>query len=398
MTETGNRAPRFSILVLAWLCASAGCERQLDLVALRHNTARGCDASGTCPETSTKDAGRTPEPSCDATNTCVPEQPPDPGKEPEQTAQPPCAGAPACSPPPPIVEQCDTRVCASTSQSDDFCAGDGLVLTLGDGCENQDTNPEFRYALCSETDLIVKAPLHVTGSVAVDNIASLSAEVQVDGDLRYGRVQYPPGGAEAKARSTVQSTTTCVLPSTLDLDVALTVQARATDNDNAQASEELSRLARWTGEQSITLPCGRYYLSEIDGGGGSMTVNATGNVALFVDGGVSAKQGLQIRATPSARVSLVVNGSVHVIGGFQLGELADARHLLLAASQIHLEQGKNTIGGVLYAQTEDVLLVNGTLDVNGAVFAHRAQLEGATNVVHAPAAATATESCQPSEP
>jgi hypothetical protein len=175
------------------------------------------------------------------------------------------------------------------------------------------------------------------------------------------------------------------------------VQARATDNDNARAPEQLALLAQWSGEQAITLPCGRYYLSEIDGSG-SMTINAMGNVALFVAGPISAKQGLRIRAAPGARVSLVVNGSVHVIGGLELGELPDARHLLLSTRQIHLEQGSNSIGGVLYAQTEDILLVNGTLDVNGAVFAYRAQLEGATSVTLAPSAASAGESCKPVAP
>jgi hypothetical protein len=393
---TGRTAPPFFLFIFAWLSASAGCERQVDLVALRHNTARSCDASGTCPDTSTKDAGRVTEPDCDATNTCVREpNPPEAGKEAMQTAKPPCAGAPACSPPPPVVQRCETRVCESSAQSDNFCAGDGGVLTLGDGCASQDKNPEFRYALCSETDLIVKAPLHVTGNVAVDSIASLSAEVQIEGDLRYGRLQSEPGTPEPITQSTVQATMTCTLPSALSLDVAKTIQARASDNDNDQASEELARLAHWNGEQTISLPCGRYYLSEIDGGDGSMTVNATGNVVLFVDGSVSAKQGLQLRAAAGSRISLVVNGSVHVIGGLQLGELSDARHLLLASRQIHLEQGKNTIGGVLYSQTEDVLLVNGTLDVKGALFAHRAQLEGATSVVHAAAEAVAADSCQP---
>jgi hypothetical protein len=385
-------------VILASLFASTGCKRQLDLVALRH-TARSCDASGTCPETAAKDAGKTPEPDCDATNTCMQAQEQAPESGQAEPPKPPCAGAPACKPPASIVERCDTRICETTSQSDNFCAGDGLVLTLGDGCKNADSNPEFRYALCSETDLIVKAPLHVTGSVAVDRAASLSADVAVDGDLRYGSVLYEMGTKEAVARSTVQATTTCQLPSTLSLDVAAIVQARASDNDNDQAREELDQLARWSGEHSITLPCGRYYLSEIDGDG-SMTVNAMGNVVLFVDGSVSAKQGLQIRAAPSARVSLVIKGSVHVIGGLQLGELSDARHLMLAAKQIHLEQGKNTIGGVLYVQSEEILLVNGTLDVNGAVFAHRAQLEGATSVVHAPGAGTtmAADSCKPDQP
>jgi hypothetical protein len=185
-----------------------------------------------------------------------------------------------------------------------------------------------------------------------------------------------------------------VLPDALRVEVAASVQARANDNDNDRATEQLALLSRWSGQESITLPCGRYHVSEIDGAG-SMTINALGNVAIFVDGALSAKQGLRIVAAESARVSLVVNGSIHIIGGLQLGELSDARHLLMAAGQIYLEQGSSSIGGVLYAQTKDILLVNGTLDVNGAVFAHRAQLEGATSVTLARSVTTADESCKP---
>jgi hypothetical protein len=94
-------------------------------------------------------------------------------------------------------------------------------------------------------------------------------------------------------------------------------------------------------------------------------------------------------------VSLIVNNSVHVIGDLRLGELADARHLLLARDQIHLERGANTVGGVLYAQTRDILLANATLEVEGALYAWRAQLEGTTSIKSARAALAAGESCQP---
>ena len=76
--------------------------------------------------------------------------------------------------------------------------------------------------------------------------------------------------------------------------VDASVQARANDNDNDRATDQLALLAQWSGQQSITLPCGRYHLSEIDGSG-SMTINAQGNVAIFVDGALSAKQGLKER-------------------------------------------------------------------------------------------------------
>lgn len=386
----GGRPLRLALMIVAWLCASTACERQFDLVALRH-TAPTCQASSTCPEPPERDAGRAPDPSCDATSSCeqMERQPPD---EPA----PPCPGAPGCAPaqPPEVIARCESRVCAPTAQSDVFCGGDGLIFALGDGCENEDSNPEFRYALCSETDLIVKAPLQVTGSVAVDNGVHLSSDVMVDGELRYSGSLQEIDGSKLTARSTIQAQPSCALPEALRADVAGSVQARANDNDNELAPEQLALLSQWSGQQSVTLPCGRYYLSEIDGAG-SMTIQAAGNVVIFVDGSVSAKQGLKISAAPSARVSLVVNGSVHIIGGLQVGELADARHLLLAAGQIHLEQGSSTIGGVLYTQTKDLLLVNGTLDVNGAVFAYRAQLEGATHVTHARSAATAGEQCKP---
>ena len=389
----GELSLRWATLIFAWLCASAACQPQYDLVALRH-TAQSCEASSTCPEPPQRDAGREPDPSCDATDSCeqTDVEPPDP-------AAPQCPGAPSCAPPqaPEVVERCETRVCAPTEQSDAFCGGDGLIFALGDGCENEDSNPEFRFALCSETDLIVKAPLQVTGSVAVDNGVHVSSDVMIDGDLRFTGSLHQTDGGKLNARSTIQAQPTCALPDTLRADVAGSVQARANDHDNDRAAEQLVTLSQWTGQQTVTLPCGRYYLSEIDGSG-SMTINALGHVAIFVDGSVSAKQGLKIIAAPSARVSLVVNGSVHIIGGLQVGELSDARHLLLAAGQIHLEQGSSTIGGVLYTQTKDLLLVNGTLDVNGAVFAYRAQLEGATHVTLARTAATADEQCKPLTP
>lgn|GEM_PF-3035191 len=386
----GGRSLRLDLLLLTWLCASTACARQIDFVALRH-TQQTCQASSTCPEPAERDAGREPDPSCDATNSCEQTE-----TDPPDQPAPPCPGAPGCPPaqPPEVIERCETRVCAPTAESDTFCGGDGLIFALGDGCENEDSNPEFRYALCSETDLIVKAPMQITGSAAVDNDVTVSSDVMVEGELRYSGSLHEIEGGKLTARTTIQAQPTCALPATLRADVASSVQARANDNDNDLAVDQLALLSQWTGQQTVTFPCGRYYLSEIDGAG-SMTIQATGHVAIFVDGSVSAKQGLTIRAAPSARVSLVVNGSVHIIGGLQVGELADARHLLLAAGQIHLEQGSSTIGGVLYTQTQDLLLVNGTLDVNGAVFAYRAQLEGATHVTLARSAATADEQCKP---
>jgi hypothetical protein len=371
--------------------AVLGCERQVDLVALRH-AAQSCDASGTCPSVATdskEDAGKPAEGSCDGPDCSMREPPP---SEPN----PPCGGAPACAPPKDEpVERCETRSCAVADGADSFCSSDGTVLALGDSCESDDSNPQFRYALCSQTDLIVKAPLQVNGDVAVDRDVSLTADVMVEGELRYVRSYYANGANITETQGRLQSQQqVCTLPDALSVDVAALVAARASDNDNDRAVDQLALLNRWSGQQSVTLPCGRYHLNEMDGDG-SMTVNVTGNVALFVDGGISAKQGLTIRAAPSARVSLVVNGSVHVIGGFSLGELSDARHLLLAAAQINLEQGKNTIGGVLYQQSQELLLVNATLDVNGAVFAYRAQLEGATSVTLAQATAVAAESCEP---
>lgn len=386
-----KRAPvlRLSALIFAWLGASTACGRQDDLVALRH-TAQRCEPSSACGSGPERDAGREQpgmSTSCDATNSC------------EQTSTDPlpsCPGAPACEPPlePEPTAGCVTRVCAQAEQNDAFCGSDGLIFALGDGCADEDSNPEFRYALCSETDLIVKAPMQVSGGVAADNDVTVSADFTIDGELRYTGTLHEIEDAILTARSTMQGQPTCALPDALRADVASSVQARASANDNDRATEQLALLAQWNGQQSITLPCGRYHLSEIDGSG-SMTIHAAGNVALFVDGSVSATQGLKITAAPSARVSLVINGSVHIIGGLQLGELSDARHLLLAAGQIHLEQGSNTIGGVLYTQTKDLLLANGTLDVNGAVFTHRAQLEGTTSITLTPNVATADEQCKP---
>lgn len=383
MNEDGSRLGiALGLAALCWLAAA--CQWQPDLVALHRAEPLCPDATLCGQQPPVEDAGSPPSdsPQCDAAEGC--------------TQDAGCLDEDACgAPPPQMVQQCLVRGCQPLQDMDAFCMQAGSAFVLGDSCASADSNPGFHNALCSQSDLIVKAPLQVNGDVTVDRDLSLSDEVIVQGELQYTGMLLQTDGASVQASSQAQSPPSCDPAGDLRFDIEASVRARATDNDNAQAQDQVDLLQRWSGAQSITLPCGRYYLQTIDGGG-SMDITATGNVALFIDGGASVTDGLQIHAADGARVSVIVNGNLHVIGGLKLGELSDARHLLVTRGQAYLEQGQNTIGGVLYVQSEELLLVDSTLDVQGAVFAYRAQLEGATRIVGVAAASEVLgTSCNP---
>lgn len=406
MSAARPRQRRQLALTLALLLGLTGCEWQTDLVAIRRPSAVCAGASACGLPGNEPEAGAGPVSDCDASDGCNADPVPCSDAADGCKTEPDCSDAAAnCGAPPdcssdtaacqpPLVEQCLARACQTTQATASFCEQDGLSFALGSGCTSDSANPQFPYALCSQTDLIVSAPLAITGDLCVDRDLSWGDRVVVDGELHHTGKLLDAGGPPPQASTDVQGSPACDPARALAPDIGASVRAREADNDNAQAMDAIAQLTRWSGQQSITLPCGRYYLPEIDGDG-SMDIQANGHVAIYVAGGVSVKQGLKIHAAPSARVTLVVDGSIHIIGGLTLGELSDARHLLISAQQAHFEQGANSIGGLLYVQSEELLLVNGTLDVRGAVFAYRTQLEGPTTVTSAPMALAASASCNP---
>jgi hypothetical protein len=379
--------------VLWAFCLSAlavcACAPEKDLVALRR-TASLCGDAG-CP-TST-DAGC---PTCvDAgCSTCTDASYPTCGAADSCMTDARCADAAICRPPAP-TGICSTRACSALSSQAEFCSDTGSAFALGDGCATSNDNPRFRYAICSLDSLQTQQRLSVRGDVAVDGDVSIEDTANILGTLFYAKTLRQSRPTLLTAERTERGAPRCTPQDGLQLDIANAVKARANDNDNAAAGGAIERMRHFTGDLSLNLPCGRYYVTGLEGTG-QVVIHAQGNLALFIDGNVQLERHLRIEAEGTARISVLVSGAFNVAHeGVQLGQLADARHLLAVARQVHLESdGESVIGGALYAPASELLSTH-KLSASGALFVGSARLFGETDLDYAPAATFAADSCGP---
>lgn len=103
------------------------------------------------------------------------------------------------------------------------------------------------------------------------------------------------------------------------INVAGIVDAHREDNDNQVIGLDPRSLQSGTNEgMYLELPCGRYFLDEIDRSGPT-TIVATGNTALFIGGDIHANTEFIITLTPNAQLDIFVAGSVNIGRDFQLG-------------------------------------------------------------------------------
>ena len=288
----------------------------------------------------------------------------------------------------PKATACVNRACNELKTRSGLCDGTATPLALGDNCAASTSNPSFRFALCSEGGVVTQAPLQVDGDVSVDiKEANFNAPANIDGVLLYA------GTADTSmlhATFVEHTAPNCGIGS--ELDIAALVHSFASDNDDG--SENLDKLRNFSGDTSVTLHCGRYYVAGIDGDG-KLTVHVDGNVALFVDGNVHLPSGFVFDAPDPARVTLVVNGQMNV-NGLVIGDADADRHWLVMGTgpQLHFESGMNVIGGTLYAPSVDLVTDKNTpLQVNGAVFVNRVQINGMLTVHARSSALAAANSC-----
>jgi hypothetical protein len=286
----------------------------------------------------------------------------------------------------PPTTACVNRACDQLETRTSLCDATAAPLALGDSCASSTSNPSFRFALCSEGGLVTQAPLQIDGDVSVDaKEATFGAEANIDGVLLYA------GSADTSmlhATFVERTSPNCGIGA--ELDVGALVRSFAGDHDNG--GEGLDKLHNFTGDMSLTLHCGRYYVAGI-AGDGKLTVHVDGNVALFVDGNVDLPSGFVFDAPDPAQVTLVVNGQMNV-NGLVIGDSDADRHWLVIGGgpQLHLDSGTNIIGGSLYAPGVQ-LVTKASLQVNGVVFVGRAQLDGMLTVHARRAALAAANSC-----
>ena len=122
------------------------------------------------------------------------------------------------------------------------------------------------------------------------------------------------GTMQAQAVTVAKS---CACSASDLVDVAALVATARADNDNARVGVSADALASLAGEARLTLPCGRIFLSRI-AGGGNLTLQVSGQAALFVGGSIDFRGSLTFDLAPGAAVDVFVEQDLLVEGSLGL--------------------------------------------------------------------------------
>jgi hypothetical protein len=235
------------------------------------------------------------------------------------------------------------------------------------------------------------------GDDAFVNGKLIGKNVTIEGTLQQ------PAGADLLVSGTKNIKATKAGPVTVEppcdcrpdqlVDIAGFVKGKKNDNDNASISLTASALTNVADDQTIELPCGRYYLDQMTGAG-RITFHAKGRVALFIGGDISLSKGFAITVDDGAELDLFVGGNVNSASTINLGDTshpAAVRIYVGGTGTINLSGG-GVFTGNLYAPKAELVLAADT-EFYGAVFARRVASAGDVTLHYDTAILNAGKDC-----
>ncbi len=177
------------------------------------------------------------------------------------------------------------------------------------------------------------------------------------------------------------------------LDIPALVRAHRDDHEGEALGLAPSALANRSGDRTVELGCGRYYLTAI-GGTGALTVRVAARAALFVDGDVSLDAPLVVELADGADLDLFVAGNLVSSSVIRFGDAArPARARLYVGGRGTLQlDGDALFGGNLYAPRAE-LNTSGRVEVFGSLFVRRLAASGPLLVHYDTAVLKAGEGC-----
>ena len=139
------------------------------------------------------------------------------------------------------------------------------------------------------------------------------------------------------------------------VDVARAIAAAAATNADDAIGLQPTALADVTTPTSIALPCGVFYLTEIDAEA-PVTLVVRGRTLLAIGGDVTARAGFTVQLDPSAELDLLVGGQLIVTGGGTFGAAGAAPRfrVWVASATTVLFDGAPAISGVIHAPAAPV--------------------------------------------
>ncbi len=244
----------------------------------------------------------------------------------------------------------------------------GTVYANGDAVQDDSSTRIGRNAFFNGD---VTGRFRIDGTLKVPATATVANQVQVTGGITRGPVMTAPPCP-------------CENDQILDIAALTSWASDPANNDNDEAPRVLTSTT-WqdgTGPASITLPCGRYYLTQILSTNG-LTLRIEGRVVLFVDGDMDIDGPLSIDIVDEdGELDLFVRGDLAVRASARFGTPdapARVRTYVGGSGTIDLSASAR-FGGNLYAPRA-LVEFGASAELYGALFA-RQVIFGANARVH----------------
>lgn len=243
----------------------------------------------------------------------------------------------------------------------------GTVYANGDAVQSNSSTDIGRNAFFNGN---VSGRFNIEGTLKVPANATVGPQVRATGGIIRGPVQ-------------TAAPCPCEADEILDIGALTSWASEPANNDNDEAPRVLTSTT-WEGGQgptSMTLPCGRYYVTSIDAP--NLTLRVEGRVVLFVDGDMLIDGPLTIDiASEDAEIDLFIRGNLAVRAAARFGS-ADApartRTYVGGSDTIDLSASAR-FGGNLYAPRA-LVRFGASAELYGALFARSVEF-GASATVH----------------
>jgi hypothetical protein len=280
--------------------------------------------------------------------------------------------------------ECSVQLCPSTGV---FCEGDGFSVTSGDSCGEQGSMRAHHYAVCSCSDYTAGGSLLVdafrgtpgivvagAGDIGVNGDFNAGGQVNISGALRLsGSVTNDPSQSVNIGVDVEQSDIPPCDCANEDLPFEARIAELRSQNDNAVIGLDPRALDGVQGDQTLGLPCGRYFLTRV-AASGAVRLDVSGRVELIVESNIELDSAFEISVAAGGQLELFVGGNMRVVGTMMLGDIARGQSSLrlhvAGTGSLNL-QGTSTIAGVLDAPRAE-LVTGESLTVYGAILVRRA--------------------------
>jgi hypothetical protein len=238
-------------------------------------------------------------------------------------------------------------------------------------------------------DLNVAGPLGTNVAITAGGDANIAGDISLTSLAVAGTLTVPATAtltgaitAGATVRAPVAFNPPCACAPSELVDIAAFVASYRTASDDAAIGLSPDRLTGYTGDTTLDLPCGIYYLGPIHGAG-ALALRITGRVALLVDGDATLTSPLSIElATADAELDLMIAGTLTSNTTITAGDAnrpSRTRIYIGASGTIDLS-GDSQLAANIYAPTSAIAL-SAPATIYGSLFVRRLD-QAAPVVIH----------------